>query len=152
MSTRYPVSFFGWHSSQSEYAGKVSEDTAIHTYLFQSMVVSSPEISQILMEISKVEMKHFHLLGCLIKKLGVLPVYLDPVDAHHPFWSGKYVSYEGDFGEMLLLDIQAIRDYEAIVHTIGDEQVQEVLKRIVLDEQLHLEIFERLYQSMDKNL
>jgi len=53
------------------YAGEVSEDTAIHQYLFQSVILQekNPEVSKILEQISEVEMRHFRLLAEMIRNL-----------------------------------------------------------------------------------
>ena len=136
------------------YAGEVSEDTAIHQYLFQSVILQekNPEVSKILEQISEVEMRHFRLLAEMIRNLGVYPIYLDPVVDQHEFWSGKYVSYETELRPMLEEDLEAerkaIEQYNTLIHVISDETVQMVLKRIVLDERMHLEIFTKLLETI----
>lgn len=136
------------------YAGNVSEDTAIHQYLYQSMVLKDEyrEISEILSCISKTEMHHLRILGLLIKELGVYPVYLDPVVDNYEFWTSKYVCYENSIEKMLLADIEmekkAILEYNSLIHVINDEYVKEILKRIVLDERLHIEILEKLLSTI----
>jgi len=136
------------------YAGEVSEDTAIHQYLFQSVILESenPEIAKILKNISRVEMHHLDILAHLIKELGVYPIYLDPVTDPHAFWNAKYVCYDTELYYLLKQDIesekQAILGYNSLIHVIDDEIVKGILKRIVLDERLHLEIFEKLLQSL----
>lgn len=136
------------------YAGEVSEDTAIHQYLYQSILLrdENQEIAKILEEISKVEMHHLETLAILIKELGVYPIYLDPIVDPHEFWSSKYVNYEVNLREMLLADMEAekkaILQYNSLIHVIESEQVKMVLKRIVLDERLHLKIFEKLLETI----
>lgn len=34
--------------------------------------------------------------------------------------------------------------YQSLIHVIEDQQVKEALRRIVVDEKIHLEIFEKL--------
>ncbi|MCI8575676.1 MAG: hypothetical protein HFI09_04315 [Bacilli bacterium] len=136
------------------YAGDVSEDTAIHQYMFQSVVLqnSAKDVALILEKIAEVEMRHLKMLAELIRELGVYPIYLDPIVDKHEFWSAKYVNYEADLKEMLLLNMeaekQAILQYNSLIHVIESDEVKIVLKRIVLDERLHLEIFEKLLQSL----
>ncbi len=136
------------------YAGDVSEDTAIHQYMYQSVILAKEykEVSRILEEIGKVEMHHLEILAELILELGVYPIYLDPIVDHHEFWNSKYVAYETELKPIILANIEAERNalsqYNSLIHLISDESVKCVLKRIVLDERLHLEIFEKIYQSI----
>lgn len=136
------------------YAGNVSEDTAIHQYMYQSVLLQEeePEIAIILESIGKVEMHHLEILATLIKALGVYPIYLDPIVDKHEFWSSKYVSYETELRPMLEADIlaeqEAIAQYNSLIHVIHDSNVQAILKRIVLDERMHLEIFEKILESI----
>ena len=136
------------------YAGDVSEDTAIHQYMFQSIVLQkeTKEVAEILEQIAIVEMRHLQILGELIRELGVYPIYLDPIVDQHEFWSAKYVNYEVNLKEMLILNMEAeqkaILQYNSLIHVIDEEDVKTILKRIVLDERLHLEIFEKLLQSL----
>ena len=62
------------------YASETSEDTAIHLYLYQSLILQEKykDISNILKKISVVEMKHLEILGKLVLLLGVKPVYSSP--------------------------------------------------------------------------
>ena len=136
------------------YASNVSEDTAVHQYMYQSVLLreAAPEVSEILKQIGIVEMKHLEILARLIQALGVYPIYLDPVVDQHEFWSGKYVSYETELRPMLEEDLEAerkaIEQYNTLIHVISDETVQMVLKRIVLDERMHLEIFTKLLETI----
>ena len=53
---------------------------------------------------------------------------------------------------MLILNMEAeqkaILQYNSLIHVIEEEDVKTILKRIVLDERLHLEIFEKLLCSL----
>lgn len=138
------------------YAGDVSEDTAIHQYLFQSMMLKNQndDISNILEEIAKVEMKHLEVLGLLMKELGIYPVYYDSSCGNHAYFTSKYAPYDTDLESMLLSNImaerRAILQYDAIISSTSDIYVQNILKRIVLDERLHLEIFEKILFLVQK--
>lgn len=135
------------------FAGEVSEETAIHQYLYQSFLLETKnsDVAKILEEISKTEMYHLKILGLLIKKLGVYPVFLDPTMGSYDFWSSKDVSYASSLPLMLEKDIEAetkaIQTYRELIYVIDDVYVKEILKRIVLDEQLHLEIFQSLLNT-----
>jgi len=136
------------------YAWDISEETAIHQYVYQSIFLQKDkkEISQILSEIAKVEMYHLQILGLLIKELGVYPMFLDPVVDKYEFWTSKYVCYDENLKKMIQANIRAekkaIANYNSLIYVIEDIYVQEILKRIVLDERLHLEIFEKILLSL----
>ncbi len=137
------------------YAGDVSEDTAIHQYLFQSVVLKkkNPEVSEILEKIAIVEMHHLRYLAELIEQLGVYPVYVDSVVDTNEFWTSQYVFYDIDLESMLESDIEAerkaIMQYQSLIHVVLDEEVKNALKRIVIDEKIHLEILEKLLLTME---
>ncbi len=132
------------------YAGDISEETAIHQYSYQSFLLfdNNLELSKIFSRIAIVEMEHLKILGHLIKKLGVYPVFLDPVVDCYEFFTTKYVSYSTNVKDMLLDNIKAekkaISNYNSLIQVTDNESIKKILGRIVLDERLHLQIFEKL--------
>ena len=141
------------------YAGRVSEDTAIHLYLYQSLSSEDvwEEYSKIMLKISEVEMIHFRLLGSAIVKLGGLPVIGSiGKDKIMRLWSSDYVNYELTLKEMLEIDIEAesnaIKDYEHILTLIKDPNIIKLIERILEDERIHLAIFKQLYQQYFSSL
>ncbi len=134
------------------YAGEVSEDTSAHTYIFQSLIVEDKEISKILKNIGIVEMHHLDLLGLLIKNLGLIPFFASVEKEKIKWFSGKYINYERDLKELLLnniaLEKKAISNYENILKETSDIYIIHLIKRIILDERLHIEIFEKIYKQL----
>lgn len=135
------------------YAGEVSEDTSTHTYVLQALLYSeNEEIKEVLEGIARVEMHHLEILGTLIKKLGLIPLYLSVEDNKVKWFSGKYITYEKNLKEAILKNICieriAIKNYEALINETNDEHVIHIIKRIILDERLHIEIFEKIYQQL----
>lgn len=132
----------------SSYAGRVSEDTAIHNYVFQEMMQDNSELKKILEGIAIVEMHHLEILGKLIYALGLTPLFASVSDNHTKWFSGEYVNYERNWQETLRDNIfneeMAIRNYEKIMEKTNDENVKHILKRIILDERIHIEIFTKL--------
>lgn len=138
-----------------DYAGNLSEDTAIHLYLYQAFVDDEHynQYKDIMLHIAEVEMTHLRLLGETIMKLGALPIFgvvgKDRVDR---LWSASNVNYEIDLKQMLEIDIQAetnaIRNYEYQLNIIKDVYIQAMIKRILEDEKIHLSIFQNLYQNL----
>lgn len=88
-----------------DYAGGSSEETAIHLYLYQSLILKdkNEELADILKEISKVEMKHLDILGTLIEKLGVSPAF-GAFDGDFLLpWNSSTVNYTADLKDILLI-------------------------------------------------
>lgn len=135
------------------YAGEVSEDTSTHTYIFQSLISQNEEIKKILKDIGIVEMHHLEMLGLLIKKLGLLPIYISENNNNLKWFNGKYVNYERNLKKLIRDNIEmekkAIRNYDEIIKETDDNYVIHLIKRIILDERLHIEIFEKIYQQLD---
>ena len=138
----------------SNLGGLHSEMNAVSLYFYNHIILENqwPQLSKAMIQIAIVEMRHLQILGELIRELGVYPIYLDPIVDQHEFWSAKYVNYEVNLKEMLILNMEAeqkaILQYNSLIHVIEEEDVKTILKRIVLDERLHLEIFEKLLQSL----
>lgn len=135
-----------------DYAGNSSEMTAINQYDYQQLILDNPkyeEIAEILEEISKVEGTHRELLGEMIIGLGGDPRYWSIKQGMTVYWSPQYVDYTKDPKQMLQNNIRseemAIRQYNQHISMIGDPHIKAVLRRIVLDEKLHVEIFKDLY-------
>lgn len=130
------------------YAGRVSEDSAIHDYVFQMMMQDNEDIKKILKGISIVEMHHLEILGKLIYALGLTPLFASVEENHTKWFSGEYVNYEKNWKQTLRDNIYqeeaAIRNYEKIILKTKDENVKHILKRIILDERVHIEIFTKL--------
>ena len=139
---------------RKSYAGEVSEDTLIHLYFYQSLILKDkyPEVSKILEKISVVEMKHLEILGRLIYLLGVKPIYSSPYKNNiSKYFNASYVKYNDKLKEILLINIeaetQAIYYYNYLIKVIEDKYIINIIKRILVDEQIHLDIFKNLYQE-----
>lgn len=133
------------------YAGNTSEDTAIHLYLFQSFILSKVDakIANDLFQISIVEMHHLKLLGKTIELLGISPEF---ITLHsHPeskvYWTSENVKYKTSLNEILEINIEneskAIKTYQEHYRMIEDKYVKELLLRIIEDEKIHLEYFQK---------
>ena len=131
----------------SSYAGSVSEDTAVHNYIFQYLILENDEIKNILKEIAIVEMHHLEILGELVKKLGLTPLYLSVSNDNTKWFSGEYVTYEKELKNIRNEEL-AIKNYEKIIIGTDDEYVKYILKRIILDEKMHIQVFMKLYSQV----
>ena len=88
-------------------------------------------------------MRHLHILGGLILKLGLPPVYATIIPGGRIYAPEKVV-YGKDSQNMLMDDIngelRAIADYDKILAELKNERVAAIIKRIKLDEELHVKV------------
>lgn len=131
------------------YAGINSETTAVMTYTYQSYVTPSfKEISSILENIAIVEMRHHEILGKLIFALGGYPVI-----GARQYWNGSMANYTLNPKKFLKQNIEAernaISNYEQTILAIDNENVKSILARIILDEEVHVKIFEKLLNDLN---
>lgn len=137
------------------YAGNISELTAISQYSFQSFYLNKyKDLSNILMGISEVEMHHLKILADLICALGLIPYYVTYNCSYEAMpWNADYVDYTTDYRNMLLVNINsevsAIKDYNKLIYETNDPNIKEILKRIIMDEERHIEIFSELLKQYD---
>lgn len=139
------------------YAGLYGEMKAVLQYRFHGLYFESylnTETAAILSGISIAEMKHFDILGGLILKLGLPPVYTTIIPGNRVF-SAEKVIYGKDPQNMLMDDINgelaAIAEYDRIIGELRNERVSAIIKRIKLDEELHVKILrEQLNKIIDK--
>ncbi len=140
----------------NNYAGQNGEMTAITLYLYQHLITEKcyEELSDSLECISIVEMRHLEMLGELISKLGGNPLFRTQNQGRSIYWSGKFVSEIQDPRRFLMKNIEAeniaIRDYKTRVCQINDPLVQNLLERIIKDEEHHITIFRRYLDEFEK--
>lgn len=129
----------------SAYAGQHSELGAILQYVYHHYFFKDgfPEIAELLEGIAVAEMHHLDILGETLRLLGVAPIYSAVPPEKCRFFNTANLSYATDYQKMLLDDIQgeliAIREYREMLYKLKNQQVQAIIERIVLDEELHVE-------------
>lgn len=132
-----------------DYAGMVSEFTAISQYLYHYFVFGQVDkhLADLLVGVSLVEMHHMDLLAHTIILLGGDPKIRGTFSTAGDFWNGSFVAYGTSLCQRLALDIdseiKAICNYQEHIRLIQDPYIQELLKRIILDEQHHIKLFEQ---------
>lgn len=151
----YATMLLDAYSSSSD-----SEIQAISQYIYHSHTISNSTISNALMCIALVEMRHFDVLGELIVKLGGKPIY---ENSNMKFWNAGNISYvdknviyhkEGNGKEKDIIkqklqkDIigeeNAIKNYKFLLESIKDKYIQDIIVKIIMDEQTHIKIFQGL--------
>ncbi len=139
------------------YSGQESELTAVMQYVYHHFYFEEgwEEIANGLMKIAIAEMEHFEILGKLLLKLGVDPVYTWCPPLKWNFYNTGNVSYTKTPQKMLMDDITgellAIKEYEKMLSCLQNEEVSAVIARIILDEQLHVKILKGYLEKISKN-
>lgn len=130
--------------------GQESEMSTIGLYIYNSIFLTSDtaRIAEIFKNISIVEMHHLKIFGQLADQLGESPRLWTHRQNRMFYWTGGYINYFTDLPKILLSALngekQAVRKYREQCQRIQDEDIQKCLKRIILDEELHIEILESL--------
>lgn len=138
-----------------DYAGGVSEFTAVSLYSYQHFVSDGTyeDYAELVAGISVAEMKHLELLGETIKLLGVKPIYYDNANPPGRLWTSGYVNFTVSIKEMLTEDINsemmAIENYKYHISVIDDKYIKKLLQRIIDDEELHVKLFREMYSKYD---
>lgn len=126
------------------FAGHGSEMTAIAQYTAHGFYIEDyPEISKAYECISYVEMHHLDILGKLIYGLGCHPKFI--TYETNCYWSGNYPVYAYELRPILIADIKAEKEavarYARLINQINSPDIQIILRRIMIDEQKHVEVF-----------
>lgn len=136
----------------NNYASEISEETAIHLYLYQSLILDNQELSTILEKIALVEMHHLKILGTAITKLGLKPLYGTIKNNFFTPWISTNVNYNTNIKQIFQNNIatekRAIENYEKSRKLINDIYIKALITKIIEDEQLHVKIFEDIYQNL----
>lgn len=96
-------------------------------------------------------MYHLKLLGEILIQLGAEPGYwID--NKKKNYWSSKLLDYDlSSLKHILEIDInsekEAIKQYKETISKISDENINDILKRIILDEEIHIQLFLALYKK-----
>lgn len=137
------------------YAQQKSEMTAVLQYSYQYIVLEKQgykDFADTIEEISIAEMLHLEILGKMLIKLGVNPIYTAYPPARFNYYNTSYVTYSTCVEKILLDDIRAeqnaIRDYKNMLTKLNNDKVSAVISRIILDEELHLAKFKEMYNVL----
>lgn len=131
-----------------------SEMSAVSLYFYNSMITreSFGEVAECFHKISIVEMHHLDIFGQLTLKLGMDPRLWQCRNGKMEYWSPECNRYPDRI--LLLLEnslrgeLDAIEKYRQQTEWIKDENIVVVLNRIIMDEELHVQIFRELYRNI----
>lgn len=128
-------------------SGNVSELTATLQYMHHNFVIKSfnEELANLLEKTAIVEMIHLEALAEAIVALGGKPIYKTGDYFKPKYWCADLVHYGVNLEDRLRSDLDAeyaaIRKYREHISRIEDTSIQALLKRIILDEEVHVLVF-----------
>ncbi len=131
------------------YATAEGELDSVLQYIYHSLRFTpyGESYSELLQSIAIAEMKHVDLLGQAMLTLGLDPRYTT-LPNKNKFYSTEYVSYSKVPIKMVMddyrLELEAIAIYNKMLSLLENEQVSALISRIILDEQLHAQVFRDL--------
>ncbi len=134
-----------------------SEMSAISLYIYNSTVLteSNREFAQIFHKISAVEMHHLDIFSHLAHMLGADPRFWTYSGKRPCYWSPACNHYPRQLDSLLRNALtgeqDAILKYRRQADQICDCYVVDLLNRIILDEQLHVEIFREMIAEISQN-
>ncbi len=136
------------------YCGSYGELSAILGYTYQKFNFESAfeeQTAELFQGIAIAEMHHFDILGNTLSALGVDPVFTVCPPYKSEFYSTSSLTYSR-YPQKMLMDaitreLVAINEYKSIIKRLKNEQVVAVIKRIILDEELHVEVLKERFDS-----
>ena len=136
----------------SNVGGGVSEMGAVAIYLYGSFSQAGRwEVAETLEKIAVVEMHHLSIFSELARQLGEDPRLWAPVPGGRRYWSPEYLRYPRRLSDALRYAIgeerAAIQKYSQQATWIRDENVVANLRRIVADEEVHIQVLTCLMES-----
>lgn len=138
----------------SNVGGSNSEMSAVSLYFYNHLITEAEyeEFSDAFEHISIVEMHHLEIFGELALQLGADPRLWAKQNNRCVYWTPGYNRYPRQIhsliGNSLEAEKAAIRKYSKQAECISDANVVENLRRIILDEQIHVEIFEEMLKQL----
>lgn len=136
-----------------DYSGNVSELTATLQYLYHNFVTrpSNEKLANLLEKTAIVEMIHVEVLAAAIIELGGKPIYKTGDYFKPKYWCSDLVHYGVNLEDRLKSDLDAeyaaIRKYREHISRIDDPGIQALLKRIILDEEVHVQLFKEALEK-----
>ena len=124
--------------------------SAVSLYIYNQTVLTGcdRETAEIFHHISVVEMKHLNIFASLCETLGTDPRLWCYAGRRPVYWSPRYNRYTRELQELLKNALygeeQTVDNYCRQCEWIEDEFIVRILKRIILDEKCHIEIFREL--------
>ena len=136
----------------SNVGGGVSEMGAVARYLYGRVTQEGkPEVAECLGHIAVVEMRHLSIFSELARQLGEDPRLWSPFRGGRRYWTPEYLRYPRRLDQLLRYAVEeersTIQKYSRQLLWIKDENITANLRRIIADEEVHVEILTCLLES-----
>ena len=132
-----------------------SEMSTISRYFYNSVILSSEygAFAECFHRISIVEMHHLNIFATLAYQMGADPRLWSLQKRRPYYWTPAYNNYPREIRELIENSIRgeegAVQKYTRQSQIINDANIIENLKRIILDEQRHIEILHEMLKSIN---
>lgn len=133
------------------YAGRCGELTAVLQYVYQAVILDGrgrEKEAKLLLKIAVDEMRHLQIIGGILVKRGIPPVFTACPPYPVAYYSAANVDYTRRFSEMISADIraekEAIAGYTRALKLLTDRAEAEAVAKIRADEERHLALLEEL--------
>lgn len=127
------------------YAADGSELTAVSQYIyhhFQFYRLGLNDIAETMVDIAITEMTHLDMLGKMLVRLGIDPIMSARPPQKCNFFNTGSVCYSTAAQKMIMDDIRSENDaiamYKCMLRDLSNQQVEAVIQRIIMDEELHV--------------
>ena len=131
-----------------------SEMSAVSLYFYNSVILN-PEyknFAHCFHGISIVEMRHLDMFADLAFQMGLDPRLWSIKNKKMIYWTPTYINYPREIKAVIYNSIKgenaAIQKYRKQADTIRDANIVAILKRIILDEERHIEIFNSMLEQI----
>ena len=124
-----------------------SEMSAVSLYFYNSVILNPDyaDFAQCFHQVSLVEMHHLEIFSTLAYQMGLDPRLWYAKNQRECYWTPAYNDYPRRIREVIENSIKgeeaAVEKYRKQADTICDAGIVEILNRIILDEEHHIQIF-----------
>lgn len=140
----------------NDYSGLISELSAVTQYIYHKQNFDAKNLANVgasLLQIAIVEMRHLNIFGEMITKLGGNPKFVYKKGNDFNFWCANMIDCKTKVIEMLesdlKLELETIENYKKHAIMVSQEEISEMLLRIVKDEELHVKILLDLIEELN---
>lgn len=134
------------------YAGNKGEFTSVNQYMYQHFILYyNNEINNIAHTLEKIsikEMQHFEIIAKILVKSNVDPKICTFIDNNPKIcnsWNSNEISYVKDIENIMKVNIKleniSIKEYNDILKSTTNDNLKDIIKRILEDEYSHLNYF-----------
>ncbi len=138
----------------SNVGGSNSEMSAVGLYFYNSVILN-PEykgFAHCFNIIGIAEMRHLKMFADLAFQMGLDPRLWSIGNKKMSYWTPAYINYPREIKAVIYNSIraenEAIQKYGMQADKIRDENITSILRRIILDEERHIEIFNRMLEQI----